>query len=60
MVYLVLGLWNAVCGLAVFASNTKEYITIRIILMKFFGIALVVPALWLSPTAGFLIQAARK
>jgi hypothetical protein len=38
----VLGLGNAVSGLAVSPQNTKEYITMRIMLMKFFGIALVV------------------
>jgi len=31
-----------VSGLAVSPQNTKEYITMRIMLMKFFGIALVV------------------
>jgi hypothetical protein len=38
----VLGLGNAVSGLAVSPQNTKEYITMRIMLMSFFGIALVV------------------
>jgi hypothetical protein len=38
----VLGLGNAVSGSAVSPQNTKEYITMRIMLMQFFGIALVV------------------
>jgi hypothetical protein len=38
----VLGPGNAVSELAVSPQNTKEYITMRIMLMKFFGIAFVV------------------